>query len=57
MGEVSDALTIEDVGRIKVPFHCGPPEKLEAVLLEWEDFADEVCGVPRKGLAGAPSKS
>ena len=43
-GDVSDAVRIDDLCGVKVPFYCGPPEKPEDFLLDWEDFADEVMG-------------
>ena len=37
-------------GRIKIPYYDGNPSNLDAFILDWEDFAEEVVGEMR----GAP---
>ena len=42
--DAGEAVRIEDVRGVRVPFYNGTPETLEHFLLDWEDFADEVMG-------------
>ena len=42
--DAGEAVRIEDLRGVRVPFYNGTPETLEDFLLDWEDFADEVMG-------------
>ena len=57
-GDVGDAVRIQDLHGVKVPFYDGIPEKLEDFLWDWKDFADEVMGgtsqVPPPPLCRSP---
>ena len=49
-GDVGDAIRIDDLRGIKIPYYDGNPSNLDDFILDWEDFADEVVGEMR----GAP---
>ena len=49
-GDVGDAIRIDDLRGIKIPYYDGNPSNLEDFILDWEDFAEEVVGEMR----GAP---
>ena len=49
-GDVGDAIRIDDLRGIKIPYHDGNPCNLDDFILESEDFAEEVVGEMR----GAP---
>ena len=49
-GDVGDAIRIDDLRGIKIPYYDGNPSNLDAFILDWEDFAEEVVGEMR----GAP---
>ena len=49
-GDVGDAIRIEDLRGIKIPYYDGNPSNLDDFILDWEDFAEEVVGEMR----GAP---
>ena len=49
-GDVGDAITIDDLRAIKIPYYDGNPSNLDDFILDWEDFAEEVVGEMR----GAP---
>ena len=40
--DVGDAIRIEDLRGIKIPYYDGNPSNLDDVILDWEDFAEEV---------------
>ena len=48
--DVGDAIRIEDLRGIKIPYYNGNPSNLDDFTLDWEDFAEEVVGEMR----GAP---
>ena len=48
--DVRDAVTIDDLRGIKIPYYDGNPSNLDDFILDWEDFAEEVVGERR----GAP---
>ena len=48
--EVRDAIRIDDLRGIKIPYYDGNPSNLDDFILDWEDFAEEVVGEMR----GAP---
>ena len=48
--DVGDAIRIDDLRGIKIPYYDGNPSNLDDFILDWEDFADEVVGEMR----GAP---
>ena len=48
--DVGDAIRIDDPRRIKIPYYDGNPSNLDDIILDWEDFAEEVVGEMR----GAP---
>ena len=41
-GEVGDAIRIDDLRGIKIPYYDGNPSNLDDFILDWEDFAEEV---------------
>ena len=43
-GDVAEAVWIQDLRGLRVPFFNGTPETVEDFLLDWEDFAHEVTG-------------
>ena len=49
-GDVGDAIRIDDLRGIKIPYSDGNPSNLDDFILDWEDFAEEVVGEMR----GAP---
>ena len=48
--DVGNAIRIDDLRGIKIPYYDGNPSNLDDVILDWEDFAEEVVGEMR----GAP---
>ena len=48
--DVRDAIRIDDLRGIKIPYYDGNPSNLDDFILDWEDFAEEVVGEMR----GAP---
>ena len=48
-GDVGDAIRIDDLRGIKIPYYDGNPSNLDDFILDWEDFAEEVVG----GMRGA----
>ena len=49
-GDVGDAIRIDDLRGIKIPYYDGNPSNPDDFILDWEDFAEEVVGEMR----GAP---
>ena len=49
-GDVGDAIRIDDLRGIKIPYYDGNPSNLDDFILDWEDFAEGVVG----GMRGAP---
>ena len=49
-GDVGDAVRIDDLRGIKIPYYDCNPSNLDDFILDWEDFAEEVVGEMR----GAP---
>ena len=49
-GDVGDAIRIDDLRRITIPYYDGNPSNLDDFILDWEDFAEEVVGE----MKGAP---
>ena len=49
-GDVGDAIRIDDLRGIKIPYYDGNPSNLDDFILDLEDFAEEVVGEMR----GAP---
>ena len=50
--DVGDAIRIDDLRGIKIPYYDGNPSNLDDFILDWEDFAEEVVGEMR----GAPRR-
>ena len=48
--DVGDAIRIDDLRGIKIPYYDGNPSNLDDLILDWEDFAEEVVGE----MKGAP---
>ena len=48
--DVGDAIRIDDLRGIKIPYYDGNPSNLDDYILDWEDFAEEVVGE----MKGAP---
>ena len=48
--DVGDAIRIDDLRRIKIPYYDGNSSNLDDFILDWEDFAEEVVGE----MKGAP---
>ena len=48
--DVGDAIRIDDLRAIKIPYYDGNPSNLDDFILDWEDFAEEVVGE----MKGAP---
>ena len=48
--DVGDAIRIDDLRVIKIPYYDGNPSNLHDFILDWEDFAEEVVGE----MQGAP---
>ena len=42
--DVGDAIRIEDLRGIKIPYYDGNPSNLDDFILDWEDFTEEVVG-------------
>ena len=42
--DVGDAIRIDDLRGIKIPYYDGNPSNLDDFILDWEDFAEEVVG-------------
>ena len=49
-GDVGDAIRIDDLRGIKIPYYDGNPPNLDDFILDWGDFAEEVVSEMR----GAP---
>ena len=49
-GDVRDAIRIDDLRGIKIPYYDGNPSNLDDFILDWEDFAEEVVGAMRGAL-------
>ena len=49
--DVRDAIRIDDLRGIKIPYYDGNPSNLDDFILDWEDFPEEVVGE----MKGAPS--
>ena len=45
--DVRDAIRIDDLRGIKIPYYDGNPSNLDDFILDWEDFAEEVVGEMR----------
>ena len=43
--DVGDAIRIDDLRGIEIPYYDGNPSNLDDFILDWEDFAEEVVGV------------
>ena len=48
--DVEDAIRIDDLRGIKIPYYDGNPSNLDNFILDWEDCAEEVVGE----MKGAP---
>ena len=48
--DVGDAIRIDDLRVIKIPYYDGNPSNLDDFILDWEDFAEQVVGE----MKGAP---
>ena len=48
--DVGDAIRIDDLRGIKIPYYDGNSSNLDDFILDWEDFAEEVVGE----MKGAP---
>ena len=48
--DLGDAIRIDDLRGIKIPYYDGNPSNLDDFILDWEDFAEEVVGE----MKGAP---
>ena len=48
--DVGDAIRIDDLRGIKIPYYDGNPSNLDDLILDWEDFAEEFVGE----MKGAP---
>ena len=48
--DVGDAIRIDDLRGIQIPYYDGNPSNLDDFILDWEDFAEEVVGE----MEGAP---
>ena len=42
--DFGDAIRIDDLRGIKIPYYDGNPSNLDDFILDWEDFAEEVIG-------------
>ena len=47
--DVQDAVRIDDLRGIKIPYYDGIPSNLDDFILDWEDFAEEVVGEMGQG--------
>ena len=45
--DVGDAIRIDDLRGIQIPYYDGNPSNLDDFILDWEDFAEEVVGEMR----------
>ena len=54
--DVADAIRIDNLRGIKIPYYDGNPSNLDDFILDWEDFTEEVIGemkgVPRDKWVG-----
>ena len=48
--DVGDAIRIDDLRGVKIPYYDGNPSNLDEFILDWEDLAEDVVGEMR----GAP---
>ena len=48
--DVGDAIRIDDLRGVKIPYYDSNPSNLDDFILDWEDFAEEVVGE----VKGAP---
>ena len=48
--DVGDAIRMDDLRKIKIPYYDGNPSNLDDFILDWEHFAEEVVGE----MKGAP---
>ena len=48
--DLGDAIRMDDLRGIKIPYYDGNPSDLDDFILDWEDFAEEVVGE----MKGAP---
>ena len=48
--DVGDAIRIDDLRGIKIPYYDGNPSNLDDFILDWEEFTEEVVGK----MKGAP---
>ena len=48
--DVGDAIRIDDLRGIRIPYYDGNPSNLDDFILDWEDFTEEVVGE----MEGAP---
>ena len=48
--DVGDAIRIDDLRGIEIPYYDGNPSNLDDFILDWEDFAEEVV----REMRGAP---
>ena len=48
--DIGDAIRIDDLRGIKIPYYDGNPSNLDDFILDWEDFAEDVVGE----MKGAP---
>ena len=46
--DVGDAVRLEDLRRVKIPYYDANPANLDDFILDWEDFAEEVVGEMRQ---------
>ena len=46
--DVGDALRLEDLQGVKIPYYDTNPANLDDFILDWEDFAEEVVGEMRQ---------
>ena len=48
--DVGDAIRIDDVRGIKIPYYDGNPSNLDDFILDWEDFPEQVVGEMKGAL-------
>ena len=46
--DVGDAVRVEDLRGVKIPYYDANPANLDDFILDWEDFAEEVVGEMRQ---------
>ena len=46
--DVGDAVRLEDLRGVKIPYYDANPANLDDLILDWEDFAEEVVGEMRQ---------